>query len=129
MCNLISLWTSCLTLVTNDKVVGNAWQVGVAQICQDNPLVAERFEVYLNALELANGYHELTDSSEQRKRFEKELSGTDRPLDDKLLAALADTAAGLPDCAGVAMGLDRILMLQLGANKISEVISFSAEHC
>lgn len=108
-----------------------ASQAALAKIAQDEQgqLVAERFEVYLNALELANGYHELTDSSEQRKRFEKELSGTDRPLDDKLLAALADTAAGLPDCAGVAMGLDRILMLQLGANKISEVISFSAEHC
>lgn len=108
-----------------------ASQAALAKIAQDEQgqLVAERFEVYLNGLELANGYHELTDSIEQKVRFEKELAGTDRLIDEKLLEALGDKAAGLPDCAGVAMGLDRILMLQLGANKISEVISFSAEHC
>lgn len=107
-----------------------ASQAALAKIAQDEQgqLMAERFEVYLNGLELANGYHELTDSIEQKARFEKELAGTDRPLDKKLLSALADSA-GLPDCAGVAMGLDRILMLQLGADKISEVISFSVEHC
>lgn len=91
--------------------------------------IAERFEVYLNGLELANGYHELTESAEQRQRFEKEIAGTDRPLDEKLLTAMDHKEAGLPDCAGVAMGLDRILMLQLGSKSIAEVISFSTQYC
>ena len=85
--------------------------------------------MYLNGLELANGYHELTNSKEQRSRFGKELAGTDRPIDEKLLAAMSGVEAGLPDCAGVAMGIDRILMLQLGADSIAEVISFSTQHC
>ncbi len=106
-------------------------QAALAKLNKDEngQLVAERFEVYLNSLELANGYHELTDSDEQRVRFEKELLATDRPIDEKLLAAMADSEAGLPDCAGVAMGIDRILMLQLDKKTISEVISFSALHC
>jgi lysyl-tRNA synthetase class 2 len=91
-------------------------------------LISERFEVYLNGLELANGYHELTDSDEQRVRFEKELAisskANNRPIDEKLLAAMADPKAGLPDCAGVAMGIDRVLMLQLGLKEIANVISF-----
>ena len=107
-------------------------QAALAKINHDenNELIAERFEVYLNSIELANGYHELTDSAEQRARFEKELAmdnSTDRPIDAKLLAAMAD--AGLPECAGVAMGIDRVLMLQLGAETLSEVISFSSLHC
>lgn len=96
---------------------------------EQGQLISERFEVYLNGLELANGYHELTDGEEQRARFEKELVATGRPIDEKLLAAMMDPKAGLPDCAGVAMGLDRILMLQLGAQEISDVISFSTQHC
>ncbi|MGK0476942.1 MAG: lysyl-tRNA synthetase class 2 [Oleispira sp.] len=106
-----------------------ASQAALAKLNTDDngQVIAERFEVYLNSLELANGYHELTDSQEQRQRFEKELKGTDRPIDEKLLIAMADDEAGLPDCAGVAMGIDRILMLQLGAQTIAEVISFSAE--
>jgi lysyl-tRNA synthetase class 2 len=106
-----------------------ASQAALAKLNTDDNghVIAERFEVYLNSLELANGYHELTDSQEQRQRFEKELKGTDRPIDEKLLIAMADNKAGLPDCAGVAMGIDRILMLQLGAQTIAEVISFSAD--
>ena len=106
-----------------------ASQAALAKLNKDDNghVIAERFEVYLNSLELANGYHELTDSQEQRQRFEKELKGTDRPIDEKLLIAMADDKAGLPDCAGVAMGIDRILMLQLGAQTIAEVISFSAD--
>lgn len=106
-------------------------QAALAKINTDEKgqVVAERFEVYLNALELANGYHELTDSQEQRQRFEKELAGTSRSIDEKLLEAMEGEGAGLPDCAGVAMGIDRILMLQIGAEKISDVLSFSAQHC
>ena len=101
-------------------------QAALAKLNEDEngQVVAERFEVYLNSLELANGYHELTDSQEQRVRFEKELLGTERPIDEKLLAAMSDSEAGLPNCAGVAMGIDRILMLQLGVKRIAEVISF-----
>ena len=108
-----------------------ASQAALAKLNKDDngQVIAERFEVYLNSLELANGYHELTDSQEQRQRFEKELNGAERPMDEKLLVAMADDDAGLPDCAGVAMGIDRILMLQLGAKTIAEVISFSAENC
>jgi len=108
-----------------------ASQAALAKLNNDDngQLIAERFEVYLNGLELANGYHELTDSEEQRSRFEKELAGTDRPIDEKLLAAMSGVEAGLPDCAGVAMGVDRILMLQLGVKTIAEVISFSAQSC
>ena len=82
--------------------------------------VAERFELFFNGVELANGYHELTDAEEQRARFEKEANG--RPLDERLLTAMH--SAGLPDCAGVAMGLDRILMHRLGVDSIAEVLSF-----
>ncbi len=108
-----------------------ASQAALAKLNKDDngQEIAERFEVYLNGLELANGYHELTDSAEQRQRFEKELAGTNRPLDEKLITAMGHKEAGLPDCAGVAMGLDRILMLQLGAKSIAEVISFSTQHC
>jgi len=108
-----------------------ASQAALAKLNNDDngQVIAERFEVYLNSLELANGYHELTDSEEQRQRFEKELKGTERPIDEKLLAAMADDEAGLPACAGVAVGIDRILMLRLGKKTISEVISFSAGNC
>jgi|TARA_B110000046_G_C12993556_1_gene398957 lysyl-tRNA synthetase class 2 len=108
-----------------------ASQAALSKLNHDDndQLISERFEVYLNGLELANGYHELTDGEEQRARFEKELVATGRSIDEKLLAAMTDTKAGLPDCAGVAMGLDRILMLQLGAQEISDVISFSTQYC
>ena len=112
-----------------------ASQAALAKLNTDEngQLIAERFEVYLNGLELANGYHELTDGDEQRQRFEKELLGTDRPIDEGLLAAMSskepDENEGLPDCSGVAMGIDRVLMMQLGVKNISEVISFSTEAC
>ncbi len=108
-----------------------ASQAALAKLNNDEngQLIAERFEVYLNGMELANGYHELTDSDEQRQRFEKELVGTDRPIDEKLLIAMEKDEAGLPSCAGVAMGIDRVLMLQLGAKTIAEVMSFSLQQC
>lgn len=92
--------------------------------------VARRFEVYAEGLELANGFHELTDAAEQRRRFESDREERARrglplpPLDERLLAALEH---GLPDCAGVALGVDRLVMLALGKTSLDEVIAFPAE--
>tara|TARA_R110001592_G_scaffold7032_3_gene39486 strand:+ start:22912 stop:23880 length:969 start_codon:yes stop_codon:yes gene_type:complete len=89
--------------------------------------IAERFELYINGLEIANGYFELTDAEEQRRRFAKDNEQRKRlglpviPLDENLLAALSQ---GMPDCSGVALGLDRLLMIKLNVSSIEEVISF-----
>ncbi len=89
--------------------------------------IAERFEVYFGELELANGFNELTDADEQRARFEsdnskREKAGREKmPVDEKFLAALE---TGLPNCAGVAIGLDRLLMVLTGKSCISEVLAF-----
>jgi lysyl-tRNA synthetase class 2 len=91
------------------------------------PAVAERFEAFVAGLEIANGYHELADAAEQRARFDaanalRAARGLPRmPADERLLAALAH---GLPDCAGVALGFDRVVMLALGARTLDEVIAF-----
>ena len=93
----------------------------------DGIAVAERFELYLGPVELANGYHELTDAAEQRARFERDLAvrggrGALRPpLDEAFLAALAQ---GLPACAGVALGVDRLLMAMTGTERIADVLAF-----
>jgi lysyl-tRNA synthetase class 2 len=89
--------------------------------------VARRFEVFVDGIELANGYHELTDAVEQRRRFEqdnarrREYGLSERPLDERLLAALGQ---GLPDCSGVALGLDRLLMVKTGVPEIRGVLAF-----
>lgn len=89
--------------------------------------VAERFELYLGPLELANGYHELADPQEQRARFQRDLAvraqrrDAQPALDEALLDALAH---GLPGCAGVALGVDRLLMAMTGAARIGEVLAF-----
>ena len=91
---------------------------------------AERFELYLQGMELANGFHELTDTVEQRRRFEQDLArrraqGLPKvPMDTALLAALA---AGMPDSCGVALGLDRLLMVAIGASTIDQVLAFPVE--
>lgn len=93
----------------------------------DGETVALRFEIYAKGMELANGYQELTDAQEQAARFaqdqqtRKKNGLPPREADHWLLAALEH---GLPFCSGVAMGLDRLLMCQLGAKHINEVISF-----
>jgi lysyl-tRNA synthetase class 2 len=103
-----------------------ASQCALARIRADDPPVAERFEVYLGPLELANGYHELRDPAEQRERFQRDhavraMRGQPAPPpDEALLAALS----GLPDCAGVALGIDRLLMAMLGAGRIADVLAF-----
>lgn len=91
------------------------------------PSVAERFEVYIDGVELANGFHELDDAHEQRRRFEADLAARRRaglpepPIDERLLAALDH---GIGDCAGVALGMDRLLMLRLGIDDIRQVLAF-----
>jgi len=90
--------------------------------------VARRFEVFLDRMELGNGYFELSDAQEQRDRFEQDLArraAANRkqpPIDEALLAALT---SGLPECAGVAIGMDRLLMKLLGVDDIAEVVAFS----
>jgi elongation factor P--(R)-beta-lysine ligase len=94
---------------------------------RDGYVVGERFELYVDGIELANGYHELGDPTEQRARFEEDnlrrhaRNQEQRPLDERLLAALA---AGLPDCSGVALGVDRLLMLATGETDIRRLLSF-----
>lgn len=105
-----------------------ASQAALAKINPNDNRVAERFEVYINGIELANGFHELCDAKEQRARFERDLTMrqehhiTEVPIDENFLQALAH---GLPDCAGVALGVDRLLMLALQKSSINEVISFT----
>ena len=104
-----------------------ASQCALARIRSVDPPVAERFELYLGPLELANGYHELRDAGEQRTRFERDLfvraarGSVLPPLDERLLAALD---AGLPACAGVALGVDRLLMAMLETASIADVLAF-----
>lgn len=102
-------------------------QAALATVRLGAPPVASRFELLAYGVELANGFHELTDSYEQRARFERELAWRRRagaplvPLDENLLAALAH---GLPACAGVAMGLDRLVMLAAGHDHIAQAMAF-----
>ena len=91
----------------------------------DDPRLAERFELYVCGLELANAFGELTDPAEQRRRFladqarKQALYGETYPIDEDFLAALD---YGLPDCAGIALGFDRLVMLATGADHIEEVL-------
>ena len=102
-------------------------QAALANIRQGTPPVAERFELYLGQTELANGYQELTDAAEQRRRFEddndqrKHRGEQACPIDENLIAALAH---GLPNCAGVALGVDRLLMAICEATSLDEVVAF-----
>ena len=101
----------------------------LARLKGDNPAVAERFELYINGLELANGFSELTDPVEQRRRFAedreviKKLGRTPGPMPEKFLAELTR----LPEAAGIALGLDRLAMLFLEATAIDEAVTFSPE--
>ncbi|HCH23027.1 MAG TPA: elongation factor P lysine(34) lysyltransferase [Oceanospirillaceae bacterium] len=106
-----------------------ASQAALARVVVDGNghLVARRFEVYVQGMELANGYHELADADEQAKRFAEDnqtrvaMDKVEMPADLRLVAALQH---GLPDCSGVAMGLERILMLAHGKQHIAEVLAF-----
>ncbi len=104
-----------------------ASQAALARIHPGAPALAERFELYIEGVELANGYHELGDENAQRARFTADLTVRraagqhEVPIDERLLGALTH---GLPDCAGVALGVDRLLMLAAGARSLEEVLAF-----
>ena len=103
-------------------------QAALARASEAQPHLAERFELFHDGLELANGFSELTDAKLQKERFEadnrqREANALPQyPIDFQLLAALEH---GLPECAGVALGLDRLLMVLLGLDAIEKVMSFS----
>lgn len=105
-----------------------AEQSALARLKADDARVAERVEVFLQGVELGNGFAELGCAEEQRERFQRDLEirrlqGQELPcLDERFLAALE---AGLPDCSGMALGLDRVLMLLVNAASLDEVLSFS----
>lgn len=107
-----------------------ASQAALSRVSQSDPRVAHRFELFWGELELANGFYELTDAKEQRSRFEQENQhrlerGLEKvAIDEYMLAALDH---GLPECSGVAIGVDRLLMVLLAKNTIHEVLGFSFE--
>src|SRR5262249_36632925 len=109
-----------------------ARMAALARLDPADPRRAERFEVYAGALQLANAFGELTDPLEQRRRFEEDLAARRRadrpqfPIDEELLADLPGIAAR-GGAAGIALGVDRLLMLCLGIPSIHEVIAFSSE--
>lgn len=105
-------------------------QASLAKISAEDVRVAERFECYFKGIELVNGFNELTDTEAQIKRFQednrqrKQLTLSEKSIDKSFIAALSK---GLPQCAGVAMGIDRLIMLALKAEHIEQVISFPVE--
>lgn len=102
-------------------------QAALARIRPGTPPLAERFELFMDGMEIANGFHELSDAVEQRRRFAGEQAERSRrglmpaPMDEHLLSALA---RGLPDCSGVALGFDRLVMIAIGARDIADVLAF-----
>ena len=107
-----------------------ASQAALARLSPDDPRSALRFELYCKGVELANGFQELANATEQRVRFERDNEERHRlglpsyEIDSRLLAALE---AGLPECAGVALGFDRTLMLAADANHIDDVLAFPTD--
>ena len=115
------------TLVVRDWPASQCALAKIRSAHDGEPAVAERFELYLGPLELANGYHELTDAAEQRARFQRDLAtrrargATCPPVDERLLASMA---SGLPDCAGVALGVERLLMCLADTDAIADVLAY-----
>ncbi len=99
-------------------------EAALARVKPSDPRVAERFEIYACGVELANGFAELTDAAEQRSRFTEAMDEKERrygeryPLDEDFLAAVAQ----MPPASGVALGLDRLVMLAAGATRIDQVV-------
>ncbi len=104
-----------------------ACQAALARLTNTKPARAERFELFINGVELANGFHELCDADEQEQRFKNEnllRSQSEKsvvPIDEQFLAALK---SGLPNCAGVALGIDRLLMILSEKQSINDVMTF-----
>lgn len=107
-----------------------ARQAALSRLCPDDPRFAQRFEVYAGGLELANAFGELTDAAEQRRRLEADRAARralglhDHPVDERFLAALEH---GLPPTSGIAVGVDRLVMLLCGARRIDDVLTFTPE--
>lgn len=107
-----------------------ACQSALARLSPNDPRTAERVEIFVNGVELANGYHELTDVIEQQGRFQlerAERAARGLPIaavDQRFLDALT---IGLPNCCGMAMGVDRVLMLAVGATSMHEVLAFPVD--
>ena len=130
---LTSLFATCIEPnigQTNPCIVSHfpASQASLARVDELDIRVARRFELYYQGVELANGFHELDDPDEQAERFQEDnrkrakSNKAVKPIDQRLLAALH---SGLPNCIGVALGIDRLLMLKIQADQIGEVISFN----
>jgi len=140
-------YDTCLQLLFSQKIEPNlgkgaptfvydypASQAALAKINPDNPLIAERFEVFIDGMEIANGFHELTDATEQLQRFKsdqaqrkKQQKGKQKlapEIDMRFIDALKH---GLPDCAGIAIGLDRLMMCLVKEREIKKVVSFDFE--
>lgn len=106
-------------------------QAALARISETEPKVGERFELYIQGVEIANGFHELANPHEQKQRFasdqlkRQQLRRFIPSIDERLIAALEH---GLPKCAGVAIGIDRLLMFKTNANALQEVMSFAWEN-
>ncbi|MGR9114446.1 MAG: EF-P lysine aminoacylase EpmA [Gammaproteobacteria bacterium] len=104
-----------------------ACQSSLARLNAENPGVTDRVEIFIQGVELGNGFYELTDAEEQERRFDKEIAFRHRhglPVVDKDRRFLDALVSGLPDCSGMAIGLDRLLMLLLGVGSIEQVLAF-----
>lgn len=133
-----ALWLDYVfSFVIQPHLIGNtiwliygypACQSSLAQLNSDDARITERVEVFIQGVELGNGYYELQNATEQAARFEQECLYREQQglpdvmIDKRLLAALE---SGLPECSGMAIGVDRLLMLLSGASSIDEVLSFS----
>ena len=117
------LGNNCLSFVYDYP----ASQASLAKIRPGTPPLAERFELYMEGMELANGFHELAHADEQQQRFNLDIEQRQQhnqtivPMDKNLLAAIN---SGLPDCAGVALGIDRLLMQITQATHINQTLAF-----
>ena len=105
-------------------------QASLARVCPDDNRVAQRFECYYQGIELVNGFNELTDADTQTERFQEDKANrfrnglAEKQIDQKFIAALTH---GLPQCSGVALGIDRLIMLALKTEHIEQVITFPVE--
>lgn len=108
-----------------------ASQAALAKLSPSDSRVARRFELYLDGVEICNGFEELADAAEQEARFRAELAEREKmgktsyPYDRKLIDALAE---GFPECSGVAVGLDRLVMIALGKENLNEIMAFTYEN-